>query len=82
MRNYDEEIDELVKDIGILNLKKADKVRELKRVRKEKTEIGKSEKKGFKENSPVVLDKAGKIINVGDWVKATTSGCFLHDEGK
>ena len=81
MRNCDEEIDELVKDIGILNLKKADKVRELKRVRKERTEIGKPGKKGFKENSPVVLDKIGKVINIGDWVKTTTSGRFLHDEG-
>ena len=64
MRNYDEEIDELVKDIGILNLKKADKVRELKIVRKERTEIRKPGKKGFKENSPIVLDKAGKVIHI------------------
>ena len=56
-----------------------------KRSRKELElqQVLKEERKSRKAKEPPVLrDKVGKKISKGDWVKATTPGIFLRNEGK
>ena len=73
MRNYDTEIDELHERIAALELEK----NTLERQRNKIPAKRKKEKK-----RTVVKDEDGTIIRIGDWVKATTPGRFVHSEGK
>ena len=72
MRNYDTEIDELHERITALELERTTSERQRNKIPAER-------KKGKKR--PVVKDKDGTIIHIGDWVKATTPGRFTHNEG-
>ena len=73
MINYDTEIDELHKRIAALELEKDTSERQ-------RNEIPAKRKKEKKR--AVVKDEDGTIIRIGDWVKATTPGRFVHSEGK
>ena len=69
MRNYDTDIEELYARIEALELEK-----------KQKNQIPAKKNKNRKRT--VVKDKDGTIIQVRDWVVATTPGKFVHTEGK
>ena len=69
MRNYDTDIEELYERIEALELEK-----------KQMNQIPAKKRKNKKRT--VVKDKDGTIIQVGDWVIATTPGKFVHTEGK
>ena len=73
MRNYDTEIEELYKRIEALELQKDTSKRQRNKIPAEK----RKEKK-----RPIVKDKDGTVIKIGDWVKATTPGRFAHNEGE
>ena len=73
MRNYDTGIEELYKRIEALELEKNTS----KRQRNKIPAVKRKEKK-----RTVVKDEDGTIIRIGDWVKATTPGRFVHSEGK
>ena len=77
MRNYDEEIDELNKELRKLDLDRTYKELQLQQVLRDKQESKEKRK-------PVVVlrDKIGKIISVGDWVKVMKSGKFTSTEGR
>ena len=72
MRNYDKEIDELHERIAVLELERTTSERQRNKIPAKR----KKEKK-----RPVVKDEDGTIIHIGDWVKATTPGKFIHNEG-
>ena len=61
MRNYDKDIEELYERIEALELEK-----------KQRNKI--PAKKQKEKRRPVVKDKEGTIIQLGDWVRATTPG--------
>ena len=72
MRNYDIEIYELHERIAALELERDTSERQ-----RNKIPARKKEKK-----RPIVKDESGIIIRIGDWVKATTPGRFVHNEGR
>ena len=72
MRNYDIEIYELRERITALELERYTSVRQ-----RNKIPARKKEKK-----RPIVKDESGTVIRIGDWVKATTPGRFVHNEGQ
>ena len=76
MKNYDDEIHQLRKDIENLNLERLKKETELQRILKRNQES----KKNKESSAPKV--KVGRIILKGDRVKATTPGKCIHNEGK
>ena len=76
MKNYDDEIHQLRKDIENLNLERLKKETELQRILKRNQESKKNKE------SSVPKDKVGRVISKGDWVKATTPGKFIHNKGK
>ena len=69
MRNYDTDIEELYERIEALELEK-----------KQRIQISAKKRKNKKRQ--VVKDEDGTIIQVLDWVVATTSGKFAHTKGK
>ena len=74
MRNYDEEIEQLRKEIEFLDIEKRDKETQLRCVLIERK--NKKEKTDAK-----VVDKIGRPIFKGDRVKVTTSGKFRETSG-
>ena len=82
MRNFDAETDKLAKEIRALDLKKSEKELELRKVHKEKQKSKVPVSKKTKKKLHVARDKARNIISIGDWVKVTTPGRFLHNEGE
>ena len=73
MRNYEVDIDELYQRIETLELDNA-------HLRSQRNGTNKKKRKGKKK--PVVKDEDGTIISVGDWVRVTTPGKFMHNEGE
>ena len=73
MRNYEVDIDELYQRIETLELDNA-------RLRSQRNGTNKKKRKGKKK--PVIKDEDGTIISVGDWVRATTPGKFMYNEGE
>ena len=71
MREYEQDIEDLYERIEALELENS-------RLRRERT-VKKSKRV---KKRPVVKDEDGMIIQVGDWVKATTSGKFEYEEGE
>ena len=75
MRNYDEEIEQLRREIEDLELEKRDKETQIQRIlRERKQKI--SEKK-----NPNIVDKSGRVILIGNRVIATTTGKFEERSG-
>ena len=74
MRNYEKDIDELYKRMEDLGLEKNTPSEE------QRNEVP-TKKRRIKKR-PVVKDEDGTIIQIGDWVKATTPGKFTHNEGR
>ena len=75
MRNYDEEIEQLRREIEDLEIEKQDKETQLQRVLREKT-LKVSQKKNLK-----IVDKSGRAILIGNRVIATTTGKFEEKSG-
>ena len=75
MRNYDEEIEQLRREIEDLELEKQDKETQLQRVLRER-KLKNSEKK-----NPQIVDKSGRAIFIGNRVIATTTGKFEERSG-
>ena len=89
MRNYDEEIERLSKEIRNLDLEKQSKETQLQRVLQNKEtqlqRVLKEQEKAIekkKEKKTVqTVDKVGKPIFIGDRVIATTNGRFKEQSG-
>ena len=80
MRNVDEEIKELEKDIKNLEVTKKEKSTQLESIKKEQRE----KQEAQQESIPVDRTKRdfyGKPILVGDWVNVTREGKFNETEG-
>ena len=75
MRNYDEEIEQLRREIEDLELEKQDKETQIQRVLRER-KLKVSEKK-----NPKIVDKSGRAILIGNRVIATTTGKFEERSG-
>lgn len=80
MRNFDEEIKELEKEIKILEVTKKKKNTQLESLKKEQRETKEIHQK------PIPVDRTkrdfyGKPITVGDWVNVTRKGKFDGTEG-
>ena len=77
MRNYDEEIEQLRREIEDLELEKQDKETQLQRVLiKREKKLKDSQKK-----NPKIVDKSGRAILIGNRVIATTTGKFEERSG-
>ena len=91
MRNYENEIEQLKRDIEDLNLEKQDKETQLQRVIREQkkkqdkeTQLQRAtrvQKRTKSEKNTQALDKTGKAICIGNRVTATTSGKFKENSG-
>ena len=75
MRNYDEEIEQLRKDIEDINIEKQDKETQLKRVLREQ------KRKNSEKKSTQTVDNSNRAIFIGDRVITTTSGKFKERSG-
>ena len=75
MRNYDEEIEQLRREIEDLELEKQDKETQIQRILRERKQKF-SEKK-----NPNIVDKSGRVILIGNRVIATTTGKFEERSG-
>ena len=81
MRNLDEEIKQLEKDIKNLELTKEEKKAQLELIKKKQREIRKTESVPIQDFDRVTRDYYGKPILVGDWVRVTRKGKFNETEG-
>ena len=91
MRNYENEIEQLKRDIEDLKLEKQDKETQLQRVIREqkknqdkKTQLQRATRIQTRTKSDKhtqALDKSGKVICIGNRVTATTSGKFKENSG-
>ena len=81
MRNFDEEIKEIERDIKKLQVTKKQKQTQLRKVKREQRETIQTEQ----DTSPIVnstiRDHYGTPILVGDWVTVTKKGKFKSVEG-
>ena len=80
MRNFDEEIKELEKDIKNLEVTKKEKNTQLKSIKKEQREAQEAQQKSIPVDR-TTKDFYGKQILVGDWVNVTRKGKFDGTEG-
>ena len=76
MRNFDEEIKELEKDIKKLEITKKQKRTQLTVVKREQREIQEAEQASSSIIEDTIRDHNGKPIFVGDWVNVTKKGKF------
>ena len=81
MRNYDNEIKELLEDIEELKITRKSKETQLKLVREDQRESIKNKKITVLTND-ITRDHFGKPIFIGDWVNVTTKGKFNNTEGE
>ena len=81
MRNFENEIRELTKDIKDLRVTKEDKGSQLDGVSKEQRESIKN-KKTTTFTEEILRDHFDKPISIGDWVKVTTKGRFNSKHGR
>ena len=81
MRNFKNEIEELINEIKDLNVTKEEKETQLKIVREEQREsIKNNNNTTFVKG--VLRDRFGKPISIGDRVKTTTKGKHRSDHGR
>ena len=86
MRNHDEEIERLSKEIRNLDLEKQSKETQLQRVLQSKEtqrqrELKEHEKAIEEKKTVQTVDKLGRPIFIGDRVIATTKGRFKEQSG-
>ena len=85
MRNFDEEIKKLEKDVKTLEITTRQKKTQLKKIEEEQREIQNLEKTSTLTSEHTIRDTIrdhyGKEIQVGDWVKVTKKGRFNSIEG-
>ena len=81
MRNFDEEIKELERDIKNLEVTKKQKKTQLQTLKKEQREILENEQVTSPIVNSTIRDFYGKPILVGDWVNVTKKGRFNGIEG-
>ena len=81
MRNFDEEIKELERDIKNLELTKNEKKTQLESIKKAKREIEEAQQELIPDCDRTTRDFYGKPILIGDWVNVTRKGRFNGTEG-
>jgi len=81
MRNFDEEIKELEKDIKNLEITKEQKRMQLTVVKRKQRETQEAEQASSSIVEDTIRDHYGKPILVGDWVNVTKKGKFNGIEG-
>ena len=81
MRNFDEEINELEKDIKNLEVTKKQKKTQLETVKREQRVVRETEQITSPTVNSAISDHYGKPILVGDWVNVTKKGRFNGIEG-
>ena len=81
MRNFDEEIKELKRDIKNLEVMKKQKKTQLKTVKREQREILETEQVTSPIVNSTISDYYGKPILVGDWVNVTKKERFNGIKG-
>ena len=69
-RNYEKEIENLLRDIEVLELQKSFKETQLQRVQRDR------KRNDRKKKATQAEDESGRVIQLGDRVTATTTGKF------
>ena len=92
-RNYEKEIENLLRDIEVLELQKSAKETQLQRVQRDRKRNDQKKKatqasderyrkqNEQKKKATQALDESGRVIQLGDRVTATTTGKFKEKTG-
>ena len=81
MRNYDEEIEQLRRDLEDLNTKKQDKETQLQRVLREQKQKNSEKTNTQAKKNTQATDRSGRAIFIGNRVIAITAGKFKENSG-